>query len=136
MKAQALVTERKQEIRGIMSNEILVVISSCKFTDFPYHNRLRQPLKQLCEELHCGLPRCRKPETKLIVLHLHKNTVDLGQMYELSSELSLHLRVNLVEYDYSNYGQSLLPAFVAHHLKIGESKRKRKRKMEALFGST
>ncbi|KAM1049498.1 hypothetical protein ACFX2C_028598 [Malus domestica] len=48
-KAQALVTERKQGIRGIMSNEILVVISSYKFTDFPDHNRSRQPLKQLCE---------------------------------------------------------------------------------------
>ncbi|KAM2188810.1 hypothetical protein ACFX1R_032307 [Malus domestica] len=127
-KTQALVTERKQEIRGIMSNEILVVASFYKFADFPDHNCLRQPLKQLCEELPCVLPWCQRPEIKLTVLHSHRNIDDLGQMYELSSELSLYLRVNLVEYDYSGYGQSLLPAFVAHHLKMGESKSRRKNK--------
>ncbi|KAM1109641.1 hypothetical protein EV2_009349 [Malus domestica] len=121
-KTQALVTKRKQGIRGIRSNEILVMVSFYKFTDFPNHNHLQQPLKQLYEELPCGLPHCRRLETKLTVLHLHGNTADLGQMYELSSELSLHLRVNLVEYDYLGYGQSLLPAFVAYHLKMGESK--------------
>ncbi|KAM0958753.1 hypothetical protein ACFX15_023420 [Malus domestica] len=126
MKTQALVTKRKQEIRGIMSNEILVVVSIYKFANFPDHNCLRQLLKQLCEELPCGLPRCGRSEMKLTVLHSHRNTVDLGQMYELSSELSLHLQVNLVEYDYSGYGQSLISNFVAHHLKMGESKSKRK----------
>ncbi|KAM2108000.1 hypothetical protein ACFX1Q_024906 [Malus domestica] len=126
MKTQALVTKRKQEIRGIISNEILVAVSFYKFANFPDHNCLRQLLKQLCEELPCGLPRCERPEMKLTVLHLHRNTVDLGQMYELSSELSFHLQVNLVEYDYSGYGQSLISDFVAHHLKMGESKSKRK----------
>ncbi|KAM1067347.1 hypothetical protein ACFX13_022892 [Malus domestica] len=65
---------------------------------------------------------------KLTILHSHGNTADMGQMYELSNELSLHLRVNLVEYDYSGYGQSLLPAFVAHHLKMRESKSKAENK--------
>ncbi|XP_068303062.1 uncharacterized protein [Pyrus communis] len=48
----------------------------------------------------------RNPSAKLTVLHSHGNAADLGQMYELFSELSLHLRVNLLGYDYSGYGQS------------------------------
>ncbi|PSS30543.1 Protein ABHD17C like [Actinidia chinensis var. chinensis] len=42
----------------------------------------------------------------LTVLYSHGNAADLGQMYELFSELSIHLRVNLMGYDYSGYGQS------------------------------
>ncbi|KAK3019134.1 hypothetical protein RJ639_002865 [Escallonia herrerae] len=42
----------------------------------------------------------------LTVLYSHGNAADLGQMYELFSELSVHLRVNLMGYDYSGYGQS------------------------------
>lgn len=38
----------------------------------------------------------RNPSAKLTVLHSHGNAADLGQMYELFSELSLHLRVNLL----------------------------------------
>ncbi|KAL6997069.1 hypothetical protein U1Q18_007191, partial [Sarracenia purpurea var. burkii] len=34
------------------------------------------------------------------------NAADIGQMYELFIELSIHLRVNLMGYDYSGYGQS------------------------------
>ncbi|KAL6139927.1 hypothetical protein ACLB2K_058228 [Fragaria x ananassa] len=48
----------------------------------------------------------KNPAAKLTVLHSHGNAADLGQMYELFSELSLHLRVNLLGYDYSGYGQS------------------------------
>ncbi|PRQ53262.1 putative serine aminopeptidase, S33, alpha/Beta hydrolase [Rosa chinensis] len=48
----------------------------------------------------------KNPAAKLTVLHSHGNAADLGQMYELFSELSLHLRVNLIGYDYSGYGQS------------------------------
>ncbi|XP_010943341.1 uncharacterized protein [Elaeis guineensis] len=48
----------------------------------------------------------RNPEAKLTVLYSHGNAADLGQMYELFVELSHHLRVNLMGYDYSGYGQS------------------------------
>ncbi|XP_068636390.1 uncharacterized protein [Aristolochia californica] len=48
----------------------------------------------------------RHPSATLTLLYSHGNAVDLGQMYELFIELSLHLRVNLLGYDYSGYGQS------------------------------
>ncbi|KAF5748900.1 hypothetical protein HS088_TW04G00861 [Tripterygium wilfordii] len=48
----------------------------------------------------------RNPEAKLTMLYSHGNAADLGQMCDLFSELSLHLRVNLMGYDYSGYGQS------------------------------
>ncbi|KAJ1406490.1 Serine aminopeptidase, S33 [Sesbania bispinosa] len=48
----------------------------------------------------------RNPSASLTVLYSHGNAADLGQMYELFSELSIHLRVNLLGYDYSGYGQS------------------------------
>ena len=38
------------ELDGFDS-EALVVVSFYKFADFPDHARMRQPLKQLCEEL-------------------------------------------------------------------------------------
>uniref|UniRef100_A0A6V7QWL6 Serine aminopeptidase S33 domain-containing protein n=1 Tax=Ananas comosus var. bracteatus TaxID=296719 RepID=A0A6V7QWL6_ANACO len=47
-----------------------------------------------------------EPAAKLAVLYSHGNAADLGQMYELFVELSNHLRVNLMGYDYSGYGQS------------------------------
>ncbi|KAJ6371161.1 hypothetical protein OIU77_001629, partial [Salix suchowensis] len=40
------------------------------------------------------------------MLYSHGNAADLGQMYDLFCELSLHLRVNLMGYDYSGYGKS------------------------------
>ncbi|KAK7295554.1 hypothetical protein RJT34_18464 [Clitoria ternatea] len=46
------------------------------------------------------------PSAKLTMLYSHGNAADLGQMYDLLSQLSLHLRVNLLGYDYSGYGQS------------------------------
>ncbi|XP_027924739.1 alpha/beta hydrolase domain-containing protein 17C-like isoform X2 [Vigna unguiculata] len=48
----------------------------------------------------------KNPTASLTLLYSHGNAADLGQMYELFSELSLHLRVNLMGYDYSGYGQS------------------------------
>ncbi|KAL9266369.1 Alpha/beta hydrolase domain-containing protein [Drosera capensis] len=40
------------------------------------------------------------------VLYSHGNAADLGQMVELFVELSGRLKVNLMGYDYSGYGQS------------------------------
>ena len=38
----------------------------------------------------------RHPSARLTLLYSHGNAADLGQMYELFVELSLHLRVNLI----------------------------------------
>lgn len=38
----------------------------------------------------------RNPAATFTVLYSHGNAADLGQMYELLSELSVHLRVNLL----------------------------------------
>ncbi|KAJ9562200.1 hypothetical protein OSB04_007360 [Centaurea solstitialis] len=48
----------------------------------------------------------KNPVASLTVLYSHGNAADLGQMYDLFCELSLHLRVNLMGYDYTGYGQS------------------------------
>nr|GMD01039.1 protein ABHD17C-like [Ipomoea batatas] len=48
----------------------------------------------------------RNPGASLTMLYSHGNAADVGQMYELFCELSLHLRVNLMGYDYSGYGLS------------------------------
>ncbi|CAN6464211.1 unnamed protein product [Victoria cruziana] len=48
----------------------------------------------------------RNPMANLTLLYSHGNAADLGQMHELFVELSIHLRVNLMGYDYSGYGQS------------------------------
>ncbi|KAF5961427.1 hypothetical protein HYC85_002636 [Camellia sinensis] len=48
----------------------------------------------------------KNPAAESTVLYSHGNAADLGQMYELFSVLSIHLRVNLMGYDYSGYGQS------------------------------
>ncbi|KVI02486.1 hypothetical protein Ccrd_019260 [Cynara cardunculus var. scolymus] len=48
----------------------------------------------------------RHPMATSTVLYSHGNAADLGQMYELFIELSIRLRVNLMGYDYSGYGQS------------------------------
>ncbi|XP_028782901.1 alpha/beta hydrolase domain-containing protein 17B-like [Neltuma alba] len=48
----------------------------------------------------------KNSSASLTMLYSHGNAADLGQMYELFSELSIHLRVNLMGYDYSGYGQS------------------------------
>ncbi|PIN03327.1 putative alpha/beta hydrolase [Handroanthus impetiginosus] len=46
------------------------------------------------------------PKANATMLYSHGNAADVGQMYELFVELSLRLRVNLIGYDYSGYGQS------------------------------
>lgn len=38
----------------------------------------------------------KNPSASLTVLYSHGNAADLGQMYDLFSELSFHLRVNLM----------------------------------------
>ncbi|XP_040989390.1 alpha/beta hydrolase domain-containing protein 17B-like [Juglans microcarpa x Juglans regia] len=48
----------------------------------------------------------RHPMATSTLLYSHGNAADIGQMYELFIELSTHLRVNLMGYDYSGYGQS------------------------------
>ncbi|XP_057791706.1 uncharacterized protein LOC131008710 [Salvia miltiorrhiza] len=48
----------------------------------------------------------RHPMATSTLLYSHGNATDLGQMYELFIELSIHLRLNLLGYDYSGYGQS------------------------------
>ncbi|KAL6629031.1 hypothetical protein ACP70R_028796 [Stipagrostis hirtigluma subsp. patula] len=48
----------------------------------------------------------RQTGARLTLLYSHGNAADLGQMYELFVELSAHLNVNLMGYDYSGYGQS------------------------------
>ncbi|CAN1845717.1 Alpha/beta hydrolase domain-containing protein 17C [Linum perenne] len=48
----------------------------------------------------------RYPMATTTLLYSHGNAADVGQMYELFIELSIHLRVNLLGYDYSGYGQS------------------------------
>ncbi|KAK9683188.1 hypothetical protein RND81_10G121900 [Saponaria officinalis] len=48
----------------------------------------------------------RHPKASATLLYSHGNAADLGQMFELFVELSNRLRVNIMGYDYSGYGQS------------------------------
>ncbi|KAJ6718622.1 ALPHA/BETA-HYDROLASES SUPERFAMILY PROTEIN [Salix purpurea] len=48
----------------------------------------------------------KNPSASLILLYSHGNAADIGQMYHIFTELSSHLNVNLMGYDYSGYGQS------------------------------
>ncbi|MCL7032592.1 hypothetical protein MKW94_028686 [Papaver nudicaule] len=48
----------------------------------------------------------KHPKATATLLYSHGNAADLGQMFELFVELSLRLRINLLGYDYSGYGQS------------------------------
>ncbi|KAJ0755172.1 putative serine aminopeptidase, S33, alpha/Beta hydrolase [Helianthus annuus] len=48
----------------------------------------------------------RYPMATRTLLYSHGNAADIGQMYELFIDLSIHLKVNLMGYDYSGYGQS------------------------------
>ncbi|KAK4800399.1 hypothetical protein SAY86_020886 [Trapa natans] len=48
----------------------------------------------------------RYPMATSTLLYSHGNATDIGQMYELFIELSIHLKVNLMGYDYSGYGRS------------------------------
>ncbi|KAJ6357024.1 hypothetical protein OIU78_005005 [Salix suchowensis] len=48
----------------------------------------------------------KNPSASLTLLYSHGNAADIGQMYHIFTELSSHLNVNLMGYDYSGYGQS------------------------------
>ncbi|KDP32994.1 hypothetical protein JCGZ_13025 [Jatropha curcas] len=48
----------------------------------------------------------KHPRASATLLYSHGNAADLGQMFELFVELSKRLRINLMGYDYSGYGQS------------------------------
>ncbi|KAM3394574.1 alpha/beta hydrolase domain-containing protein 17B isoform X3 [Capsicum galapagoense] len=48
----------------------------------------------------------KHPKASASMVYSHGNAADLGQMFEFFVELSLRLRVNLMGYDYSGYGQS------------------------------
>ncbi|CAN8312150.1 unnamed protein product [Cochlearia groenlandica] len=48
----------------------------------------------------------KNPTAKLTVLYSHGNAADLGHMFIMFNEISHHLNVNLIGYDYSGYGQS------------------------------
>lgn len=53
----------------------------------------------------------RHPLATSTLLYSHGNAADLGQMYELFIELSIHLRVNLMGYYYSSVPSLLLYHF-------------------------
>ncbi|XP_028555795.1 alpha/beta hydrolase domain-containing protein 17C [Dendrobium catenatum] len=48
----------------------------------------------------------KNPRAGATLLYSHGNAADLGQMFSLFVELSARLRINLMGYDYSGYGQS------------------------------
>lgn len=48
----------------------------------------------------------KHPKASATLLYSHGNAADLGQMFELFVELGLRLRLNIIGYDYSGYGQS------------------------------
>ncbi|KAK8568543.1 hypothetical protein V6N13_106452 [Hibiscus sabdariffa] len=48
----------------------------------------------------------KHPFARFTLLYSHGNAADLGQMHDLFIELSTHLRVNIMSYDYSGYGAS------------------------------
>uniref|UniRef100_A0A0D9XYK6 Serine aminopeptidase S33 domain-containing protein n=1 Tax=Leersia perrieri TaxID=77586 RepID=A0A0D9XYK6_9ORYZ len=48
----------------------------------------------------------RHPDAASTLLYSHGNAADLGHLYQLFLHLSFNLRVNVLGYDYSGYGQS------------------------------
>ncbi|KAH1129477.1 hypothetical protein J1N35_000855 [Gossypium stocksii] len=48
----------------------------------------------------------KHPKASATLLYSHGNAADLGQMFELFVELCNRLRINIMGYDYSGYGQS------------------------------
>ncbi|BAF29607.1 uncharacterized protein [Oryza sativa Japonica Group] len=48
----------------------------------------------------------RHPDAATTLLYSHGNAADLGHLYQLFLHLSFNLRVNVLGYDYSGYGQS------------------------------
>ncbi|KAI4374598.1 hypothetical protein MLD38_012577 [Melastoma candidum] len=55
---------------------------------------------------HIAAVYVRYPMATTTLLYSHGNATDIGQMYHLFLDLSLHLKLNLFGYDYSGYGQS------------------------------
>ncbi|WOL01354.1 protein ABHD17B-like [Canna indica] len=77
-----------------------------RFNRFPHRENvevLRLPTRRGTEIVAIYV---HNPMAASTLLYSHGNAADLGQMYELFVELSVHLRVNLLGYDYSGYGQS------------------------------
>ncbi|XP_039126073.1 alpha/beta hydrolase domain-containing protein 17B-like [Dioscorea cayenensis subsp. rotundata] len=64
---------------------------------------LRLPTRRGSEIIAVYLKNNRAKGT---LLYSHGNAADIGQMFDLFIELSAHLRVNIMAYDYSGYGQS------------------------------
>lgn len=76
------------------------------FNTFPHRENveiLKLPTRRSTEIV---VMYVRYPMATSTLLYSHGNAADLGQMYELLVELSIHLKVNLMGYDYSGYGQS------------------------------
>ncbi|XAR51939.1 hypothetical protein NMG60_11006750 [Bertholletia excelsa] len=76
------------------------------FSPFPHRENvdvLKLPTRRGTEIVALYI---RHPMATSTLLYSHGNAADLGQMYELFIELSIHLKVNLMGYDYSGYGQS------------------------------
>ncbi|KAJ0857370.1 putative serine aminopeptidase, S33, alpha/Beta hydrolase [Helianthus annuus] len=48
----------------------------------------------------------KNPYARLTLLYSHGNAADLGQLFDLFVQLKANLRVNLMGYDYSGYGES------------------------------
>jgi len=63
----------------------------------------------------------KNSSASLTILYSHGNAADLGQMYELFSELSIHLRVNLLWYaltSHSRVSSSLITFFIVISIKL------------------
>ncbi|KAF5178451.1 Alpha/beta hydrolase domain-containing protein 17C [Thalictrum thalictroides] len=87
----------------LISDEITGLLT---FNTYPHRENveiLKLPTRRTTEIVAIYV---RHPMATSTLLYSHGNAADLGQMYELFVELSIHLRVNLMGYDYSGYGQS------------------------------
>ncbi|XP_010551925.1 PREDICTED: protein ABHD17B-like isoform X1 [Tarenaya hassleriana] len=73
---------------------------------FPHRENVEIMKLPTCRGTEIVAMYVRHPMATSTLLYSHGNAADLGQMYELFIELSIHLRVNLMGYDYSGYGQS------------------------------
>jgi hypothetical protein len=60
----------------------------------------------------------RHPMATSTLLYSHGNAADLGQMYELFIELSIHLRVNLMGYTFSLFTAFLEFQFFFNHFLV------------------
>ncbi|KAK7316142.1 hypothetical protein VNO77_34913 [Canavalia gladiata] len=82
------------------------VTSLLLLTPFPHRENveiLKLPTRRGTEIIAIYV---RHPMASSTLLYSHGNATDLGLMYDIFIQLSIHLRVNLIGYDYSGYGQS------------------------------